>query len=60
MAQGKMEGIHLFFIILLDSLAINNTTLELSPIPRGSMGKKRITTPGQWHCKHKIYVAPLE
>jgi hypothetical protein len=31
MAEGQMEGIHLFFIIFPDSLAINNTTLELPP-----------------------------
>jgi hypothetical protein len=60
MAQGQMEGIHLFFIIFLDSLPMNYTTLELAPLPRGGMRNNRIAKPGQWHCKHTIVVATLE
>jgi hypothetical protein len=59
MAQVKMEGIHLCFIIFMDSLAIIYNTLELGPLPRGGTRKKRISTPGQWHCKQNFYVGPL-
>jgi hypothetical protein len=51
MAQGQMEGIHLFCITFPGSLPMNYTTFELGHLPRGGMRKKRIPTPAQWHCK---------
>jgi hypothetical protein len=59
MTQGQMEGIHLFVIIFPESLPMNYNKLQLAPLPRGGVRKKRIATPGQWHYKHTIDVETL-
>jgi hypothetical protein len=41
MAQGQMKGIHPFFIIFLDSLPINYTTLKLATYLEEALGNKK-------------------
>jgi hypothetical protein len=41
MAQGQMKGIHLFFIIFLESLPINYTTLKLATYLEEALGNTK-------------------
>jgi hypothetical protein len=54
-----MKGIHPFFIIFLESLTINYNALELATYLEEALGNKKVSSPGQWHSKHKINVSPL-
>jgi hypothetical protein len=59
MDRGKMEGIHIFYIIFVESFRINYTTLKLAIYLEVALGKHEISSPRQWHYKHKIHVGPL-
>jgi hypothetical protein len=46
------------FILFQDSLTMNYTTVKLG-LPIRGIRNYKISSPGQWHCKCTIHVAPL-